>query len=96
MFGQKRFLSATVSKNMRQTGFVLPAARMNMNKSVHSLLKALFSLSTFLFLESTTCSYFSLSSAHSPLCLLSHCNSEYRHMKEVRTSAVFIVWNAQL
>ncbi|KAF7642288.1 hypothetical protein LDENG_00260830 [Lucifuga dentata] len=43
---------------MRHTGLVLPVGSMNRNESVHSGLNALFSLSTFLFLESAICSLF--------------------------------------
>ena len=71
---------ATVSEHMTRTGFELPV-RMGMLESVHSWLKALFSLSTFFFLEHAMWNYFSLTrfsnyslSSHlSPVCVHTLC-----------------------
>lgn len=57
-------ISAKISEHMGHTGLVLPVGSMNRNESVHFGLKALFLLSTFLFLESVICSLFFSSYLH--------------------------------
>ena len=63
-------MSATVSENMRQTGFVLPVGRINMNEFVHSWLKVPWVVIFLCYLQLARLSVFS---PHCPVTGLSIC-----------------------